>query len=367
MPLGNREGGCGGREPGNLSSRSSVFVPVGRGACGDPHAATLWECCVASVATTTLPDVPRDRSRTVTLVLFAVLAAAIVASFLIGPAGISPGARFAGLFDGQGAAGVIAREIRLPRAALAIVVGAALGASGAALQGLFRNPLAEPGVTGVTSSAGLGAVLALYFGLAAESAALLPAFAIDGADGASVVAGAQSLRDDRDGALDAGIGAGSHRARPVVRRAPGPDRHRVAGQRRAWAGCADAGRGSGAEPGRERGVGARARGAGRGAGHRRSDGGGRRGEFCRTGGAACVAAVLRLSAIATGVAVGTGRRGAGDCVGRRDPHRGAGRAIAAGRADRHAGRAVLPLADPPSTEGNVITFDKVSAGYGAPS
>jgi iron complex transport system permease protein len=64
---------------------------------------------------------------------------------------------------------------------LALVVGAALGASGAALQGLFRNPLAEPGVTGVTSSAGLGAVLALYFGLAASSAFLLPAFAVTGA------------------------------------------------------------------------------------------------------------------------------------------------------------------------------------------
>ena len=124
---------------------------------------------------------PRGHAGAVTLVLFIVLAVAFAASFLIGPAGFSPGAMFAGLFDGQGAAGVIAREIRLPRAALGIVVGAALGASGAALQGLFRNPLAEPGVTGVTSSAGLGAVIALYFGLAAESAVLLPAFAIIGA------------------------------------------------------------------------------------------------------------------------------------------------------------------------------------------
>jgi iron complex transport system permease protein len=135
---------------------------------------------VASVATTSL-SVPRDHSRTVTLVLFAVLTAAFAASFLIGPAGISPGALFAGLLDGHGAAGVIAQQIRLPRAALGVVVGAALGASGAALQGLFRNPLAEPGVTGVTSSAGLGAVIALYFGLAAQSAVLLPAFAITGA------------------------------------------------------------------------------------------------------------------------------------------------------------------------------------------
>jgi iron complex transport system permease protein len=119
--------------------------------------------------------------RWVTLVLLVLLVAAFVLSFLLGPAGLSVAALFDGLWNGQGAAGTIAREIRLPRAALALVVGAALGASGAALQGLFRNPLAEPGVTGVTSSAGLGAVIALYFGLAAGNPYLLPLFAILGA------------------------------------------------------------------------------------------------------------------------------------------------------------------------------------------
>ncbi len=113
------------------------------------------------------------------LLLLALVFASI--SFFMGPANIAPGELLVGLFRGHSAAGIIAREIRLPRAALAFVVGAALGASGAALQGLFRNPLAEPGVTGVTSSAGLGAVIALYFGLAATSAAILPAFAIAGA------------------------------------------------------------------------------------------------------------------------------------------------------------------------------------------
>ncbi len=117
-------------------------------------------------------------------VTFALAALALVfacASFLLGPADFSPRALLAGLFDGQGAVGVVAREIRLPRAALAIVIGAALGGSGAALQGLFCNPLAEPGVTGVTSAAGLGAVLAFYFGFAAANALALPAFAIAGA------------------------------------------------------------------------------------------------------------------------------------------------------------------------------------------
>ena len=122
-----------------------------------------------------------DRAPAATVVLGVLLLLFFVVSFLLGPSNLSPRELFAGLLSGHGPAGVIAREIRLPRAALALVVGAALGASGAALQGLFRNPLAEPGVTGVTSSAGLGAVLALYFGLAASSAFLLPGFAVGGA------------------------------------------------------------------------------------------------------------------------------------------------------------------------------------------
>jgi len=56
-------------------------------------------------------------------------------------------------------------EIRLPRTVLALLVGASLGLSGAVLQGLLRNPLADPGVLGISSSAALGAVLVFYFGL----------------------------------------------------------------------------------------------------------------------------------------------------------------------------------------------------------
>ncbi len=116
---------------------------------------------------------------TLALAALAIILATI--SFLIGPAQIDAGDLFAGLFASHGTATIIAREIRLPRALLALVVGAALGASGAALQGLFRNPLADPGVTGVTSSAGFGAVVAMYFGLAVVNPILLPACAIAGA------------------------------------------------------------------------------------------------------------------------------------------------------------------------------------------
>lgn len=72
-------------------------------------------------------------------------------------------------------------QIRLPRALAAFLVGGALGASGAALQGLLRNPLAEPGVLGVSASAVLGATFALYYGLTSISPWALPLAAILGA------------------------------------------------------------------------------------------------------------------------------------------------------------------------------------------
>ena len=65
-------------------------------------------------------------------------------------------------------------EIRLPRTLLAMSVGATLGLSGAVLQGLLRNPLAEPFILGASSSAALGAVIVFYFGLAGGSALATP-------------------------------------------------------------------------------------------------------------------------------------------------------------------------------------------------
>ncbi|MEP0960820.1 MAG: iron ABC transporter permease [Roseobacter sp.] len=73
---------------------------------------------------------------------------------------------------------VIMREIRLPRALLAVMVGASLGLSGAAMQGYLRNPLAEPGLIGVSASAALGAVLALQTGLVAVFSLALPLSAL---------------------------------------------------------------------------------------------------------------------------------------------------------------------------------------------
>ena len=77
--------------------------------------------------------------------------------------------------------GVIFWQVRLPRAFLAVCVGASLGIAGASLQGLLRNPLAGPDLLGVSSCAALGAVLSLYFGLATLSWIVLPLGGIAGA------------------------------------------------------------------------------------------------------------------------------------------------------------------------------------------
>jgi iron complex transport system permease protein len=82
---------------------------------------------------------------------------------------------------GQAGDATVIWQIRLPRAVAALVTGIALGASGAALQGLLRNPLAEPGILGVSATAALGATTMLYFGLATSMSFALPAAAIAGA------------------------------------------------------------------------------------------------------------------------------------------------------------------------------------------
>ena len=80
-------------------------------------------------------------------------------------------------------AALILAEVRLPRSVLAVIVGAGLGAAGAAMQGYLRNPLADPGLFGIAPGAALGAVTAIWFGLTAN-AFVLPIFALVGAGGA---------------------------------------------------------------------------------------------------------------------------------------------------------------------------------------
>ncbi|MCK5296047.1 MAG: iron ABC transporter permease, partial [Alphaproteobacteria bacterium] len=76
---------------------------------------------------------------------------------------------------------LIFTEIRLPRAILAVIVGASFGLSGAALQGFLKNPLAEPAIIGVSASAAFGAVIAFYTGLSAVFMLALPLGGVAGA------------------------------------------------------------------------------------------------------------------------------------------------------------------------------------------
>lgn len=119
------------------------------------------------------------------VVLIALCLTLFLASLGVGPAKVGMGESLAALLrDDGGPLTMVMREIRLPRALLAVMVGASLGLSGAALQGYLRNPLAEPGLIGVSSSAALGAVIALQTGFAAAFTLALPLAALVGALGA---------------------------------------------------------------------------------------------------------------------------------------------------------------------------------------
>ncbi|OUX95274.1 MAG: ABC transporter permease [Hyphomonas sp. TMED17] len=119
----------------------------------------------------------------------------LITACLLGSTPLGPDRVILALF-GAGAPGdaVVIWQIRLPRALAAYVVGAALGLSGAALQGLLRNPLAEPGVLGVTASAALGATFVLYYGLVSLSAWVLPIAAISGALLATTIIAIAAIR-----------------------------------------------------------------------------------------------------------------------------------------------------------------------------
>jgi len=105
--------------------------------------------------------VPSSRSYACILIFLAVsVLLAAWGALVTGPVSLS--LREA-LMDAESLAALVYWEIRLPRVLLGLLVGASLGLAGAAMQGLLRNPLAEPGILGVSNGAALGAVLVLYF------------------------------------------------------------------------------------------------------------------------------------------------------------------------------------------------------------
>jgi len=115
--------------------------------------------------------------RSLILILTILLLLAVVASLLAGRVWIAP----QDIFSGNKLAVLIVSDIRAPRTILALAMGATLGLSGAVLQGLTRNPLAEPGLLGVSTGAALGAVIAIYFGAATVSVLAGPLFGLLGA------------------------------------------------------------------------------------------------------------------------------------------------------------------------------------------
>lgn len=123
-----------------------------------------------------------SRDLLLSLIFVGVTALLALASLSTGYVDLSRGEILTALL-GRGPADTITivQELRLPRVLLALLLGASLGGAGAVLQGLLRNPLAEPSTLGISGAASFGAVIALYFGLSQLGLLWLPACAMIGA------------------------------------------------------------------------------------------------------------------------------------------------------------------------------------------
>lgn len=125
---------------------------------------------------------PRNYTPIVVPVLAILLIISAGLSLLVGPAAVGFGETINALLGGEiDTTSLIIREVRLPRTILGITIGATLGLCGAGFQGYLRNPLAEPGIVGISSAAAFGAVCTFYFGLANLFALALPLGGMAGA------------------------------------------------------------------------------------------------------------------------------------------------------------------------------------------
>ncbi len=122
------------------------------------------------------------KSRVLNTVLASSAIVLAAAGMTVGPVDLPVGEMVGQLFAGERSASTIVfLELRVPRGVLGLLVGASLGLAGAAMQGLLRNPLAEPGIVGISGSAAFGAVVVFYSGLAALFSLALPLGGIAGA------------------------------------------------------------------------------------------------------------------------------------------------------------------------------------------
>jgi iron complex transport system permease protein len=169
---------------------------------------------VSSTPTLSRPDTnpqrarraPRSRTTTFLIAAMVVLLITMVAASGVGAFTIPPNEVLGGILSRMGIGALPAPdatglavlwEIRIPRVLLAVLVGAALGTAGALMQGVFRNPLAEPGIVGVSSGAAVGAVLAIVLGLTAFGPAVLVGAAFLFGLGTTLVVYALSRHDGR--------------------------------------------------------------------------------------------------------------------------------------------------------------------------
>jgi len=126
------------------------------------------------------------------------LVTAVVVGVFVGPASLTPGEVVAALAGRGGPGGAIVWALRVPRVVLGLLVGGVLAVSGASLQVLVRNPLADPYLLGLSGGAGLGAVLAMTAGVGTPW--LVPAAAFAGA--VVTMAAVYALAAAAGGALD---------------------------------------------------------------------------------------------------------------------------------------------------------------------
>lgn len=133
-------------------------------------------------ATSAVTPAPRARSAGVSWLaplLASVCALLFIVSLQLGPVHVAAGDVISALIGtADRTTSLIVTELRLPRTLLAVLIGATLGLSGAALQGLLRNPLAAPSVFGAPSAAALGAVATIVLGLTDALSFTLPLAAI---------------------------------------------------------------------------------------------------------------------------------------------------------------------------------------------
>lgn len=130
------------------------------------------------------------------IILLTALILAALVSLTIGPVDLKIMDVINGIFGpSNDPVSIIVSELRLPRVLLGILIGSALGVSGAALQGVLRNPLADPGVIGVSASAALGAVIAIHLGVHLIWSLFIPIFAMGGALLATLILLAVSVRE----------------------------------------------------------------------------------------------------------------------------------------------------------------------------